>query len=337
MRGSIQQSGPSSWRIQIELTRVGDKRKRRVVRIQGTRKDAQRELTRLLSAADAGTLPDPTRQTIAEYLRAWLDGALGRAPKTLERYRELADRQIIPHLGDLKLQQLKPEHIERWHSALTHAGLSARTVGHAHRLLSLVLKRAVENGTLARNAAAIRRPPAAQAIEIEIFTPEQITAVLELAAGPRAAPYSLPRASNRLAPRRASRPAMERCGSRRRRASRRALPRGNESRPPAQGAQDETRPAQHRLAAGGDHHAPSSQDPANGNPARARAGGRAVDRVLHYRRQASQAERHQPQLAADVQGEETAASVIPRPAAHSRLDADPRRRRHTHDQPAPRA
>ena len=64
MRGSIQQSGPSSWRIQIELTRVGDKRKRRVVRIQGTRKDAQRELTRLLSAADAGTLPDPTRQTI---------------------------------------------------------------------------------------------------------------------------------------------------------------------------------------------------------------------------------------------------------------------------------
>ena len=110
MRGSIQQSGPSSWRIQIELDRIGGKRQRRFVTIKGTRKDAQRELTRLLSAADDGTLPDPTRQTVAEYLRAWLDSALGMSPKTLERYRELTERQIIPHLGELKLQQLRPEH-----------------------------------------------------------------------------------------------------------------------------------------------------------------------------------------------------------------------------------
>src|SRR5262249_44951688 len=83
------------------------------------------------------------------------------------RYRELAERQIIPHLGDLKLQALKPEHLERWHAALLQSGISARTVGHAHRVLSGCLSRAVENGTIARNVAAVRKPPAVEEREIE--------------------------------------------------------------------------------------------------------------------------------------------------------------------------
>jgi len=42
-----------------------------------------------------------------------------------------------------------------------------------------VLKRAVENGTLTRNVAAIRKPPAVEAQEIEILTPHQIATVLD--------------------------------------------------------------------------------------------------------------------------------------------------------------
>ena len=183
MRGSIQQRGPSSWRIRIDLDRIGGKRQRRFVTFRGTRKDAQKELARLLVAADAGTLPDPTKQTVGQYVGAWLDHALGLSLKTLERYRELAARQIFPHLGELKLQQLKPEHVGQWHKTLIAGGLSARTVGHAHRVLSLALKRAVENGTVTRNVAAIRRPPAAQETEIEILTPDQIAAVLEALKG----------------------------------------------------------------------------------------------------------------------------------------------------------
>jgi hypothetical protein len=76
------------------------KRISRYVTVKGKRQDAQRELTRLLGAADAGTLPEPSKATVAEHLHAWLDGNThGLAPKTLERYRELADQQIIPRLG----------------------------------------------------------------------------------------------------------------------------------------------------------------------------------------------------------------------------------------------
>ena len=180
MRGSIRKRGTSSWRLIFDVTSDTGKRKQRTVTVRGTHKDAQRELTRLLGAADSGTLPDPSKATVAEYLRQWLDGALDRSPKTLERYRELAERQVIPHLGGTLLQKLKAEHVQAWHGALLSGDkpLSARTVLHAHRLLRLVLQYAVKNGTLIRNVAAVHKPPKVEDREIEILDAKQVALVV---------------------------------------------------------------------------------------------------------------------------------------------------------------
>ena len=182
MRGNIRKRGAGSWQLKIELERVAGNRKTRFITVRGTYKDAQRELSKLLGAADAGTLPDPTNTQISSYLRNYLDNATHLSPKTLERYRELANRQIVPHLGDVKLQKLRPEHLEAWHAAAKE-WLSARTVGHAHRVLGSALDRAVKNGTLARNVAAISEPPKVEDEEIEILTADQAKAVLEALRG----------------------------------------------------------------------------------------------------------------------------------------------------------
>jgi hypothetical protein len=117
MRGNITRRG-KSWQIKFDVPPLDGKRQQRYATVKGTYKDAQKELTRLLGAADEGTLPDPSSSSIAEYLRAWLNGPLGLSPKTLERYRELSEHQIILHLGATKLQKLKPEHVQQWHGAL---------------------------------------------------------------------------------------------------------------------------------------------------------------------------------------------------------------------------
>jgi integrase len=113
MRGNITRRGKASWQLKFDVGSVHGKRQTRYATVRGTYKDAQRQLTRLLSSADQGTLPDPSHMTICEYLHAWLNSTHERSPKTLERYRELADRQIIPHLGLVKLQKLRPEHNRR--------------------------------------------------------------------------------------------------------------------------------------------------------------------------------------------------------------------------------
>jgi integrase len=178
MRGSIRRRGKASWELKFDVPSPDGKRRTRYATARGTRQDAQKELTRLLNAADTGTLPDPFAMTVSEYLHAWLNSTLTQSPKTLERYRELAERQIIPHLGGIKLQKLRPEHLERWHATLLAEGLAPLTVRHAHSVLKIMLTRAVENNTLTRNVAAIRKPPTVEASEIEILSPDQITAVL---------------------------------------------------------------------------------------------------------------------------------------------------------------
>lgn len=148
--------------------------------VHGNKRGAQAELIRRLAEVDNGTSVDPSRVTLAEYLRAWLDDAEGISPKTLERYRQLAEQQIIPHLGSTLLQRLRPAQVQDWHTELLRAGgkdghrLSARTVGHAHRVLHAALARAANGEIISRNVAALVRPPKVDAGEVQILTAPQI-------------------------------------------------------------------------------------------------------------------------------------------------------------------
>jgi integrase len=163
---------------------VTGKRRTRYVTFKGTKKAAQAELTRLLAELDAGTGVDPSRVTVAEYLHEWLGAGEGLAPKTLERYRQLADRQIIPHLGGVPLQRLRPAQIHDWHGTLLKAGgasvrpLSPRTVGHAHRVLHRALERAMRLEIISRNVAHPVPPPKVEDAEVAILTAQQINDVL---------------------------------------------------------------------------------------------------------------------------------------------------------------
>ena len=179
MRGSIRKRGASSWWIVFNVaTGEPGKRKQRTVTMKGSYRDAQKELTKLISAADAGSLPEPSRETVATYMTAWLHASTAQSPKTKERYAGLVRLQIVPHLGAIPLQKLRPSHIAAWHATLIGNGLSAQTVLHAHRVLSLALKQAVEHGTLTRNPALAARPPRVEGREIEILPQAQIATLM---------------------------------------------------------------------------------------------------------------------------------------------------------------
>jgi integrase len=186
MRGNITRRGKKSWRIKFELgANAAGKRQTRFVTVRGSRADAQRELTKLLAAADGGTLVEPSKTNLAEYLRAWLKDPDELSPKTVERYRELAEGQIIPTLGAVVLQKLRPSAIRDWHRTILRGGakdgrpLSARTVGHAHRVLHRALQRAVEAEVLARNVASAISPPRVKTEEVGILDASQVTDALQ--------------------------------------------------------------------------------------------------------------------------------------------------------------
>jgi integrase len=95
------------------------------------------------------------------------------------------------------LQKLKPAQLTDWHATLLKAGgqdgrpLATRTVAAAHRVLRLLLARAVTNELLPRNVAAVVKPPKVEDREIAILQADQIAAVLAPLAGHTLEPIAI--------------------------------------------------------------------------------------------------------------------------------------------------
>lgn len=90
------------------------------------------------------------------------------------------------------MQRLSTRDIEAWHATLLTTGrkgrngkgrdgqldgrdgLSARTVGHAHRVLSKALREAVRHDLLVKNVCTVQRAPKVIEDEMQILTPQQV-------------------------------------------------------------------------------------------------------------------------------------------------------------------
>jgi hypothetical protein len=73
MRGSIQRRGDRSWRISIEMEPDPLTGRRRLSEtVHGTKRDAEARLAQLVHEHETGISVDPSRMTVAEWLRQWL-------------------------------------------------------------------------------------------------------------------------------------------------------------------------------------------------------------------------------------------------------------------------
>jgi len=168
--GGIDSRGENRWRLRYRIDG-----KRYTKSVSGTKKKALTELRRLLQSGDDGTHIAPDKQTVAQYLTEWLSTDTNLSPRSVERYRQLAQHQIIPHLGSIVLQKLKRPQLKAWHSSLLKSGLHPQTIANAHRMLSRGLKRAVDDEILARNVATGMELPAIEHEEPEILQAEHFT------------------------------------------------------------------------------------------------------------------------------------------------------------------
>jgi len=175
-RGTIQSRSPGSYRIRYSLgdDPVTGRRRWVTATVRGSRKDAERELTRRLRTVDTGEHVDPLRMTVADWLTLWLDSTRAEvSPKTHERYAEIVRCYLVPGLGALGLQRLAPSDIQRAYNSFTRDP-SPRTRRHIHRILKSALARAVEQQALGRNPAdALKRLPKVERKPIAALTIEQ--------------------------------------------------------------------------------------------------------------------------------------------------------------------
>ena len=189
MKGHIRRRGENSFELKYEAG-IDPRTGKRITKYQsfkGSKREAQARLSELLVAVAKGSHVDPNKITVAEFVRSRIDHweASGNiTTRTAERYRQLAKNQIAPHIGAMALQKLRPLHIEEWHAILRtsgHArskgGVSPRTIGHAHRLLTHAISDAAENELVVRNVAQTKSAPRVVAHEKTIV--QDVAAFIE--------------------------------------------------------------------------------------------------------------------------------------------------------------
>jgi integrase len=182
MKGHLKERSPGHWAIILDASdQQTGKRKRRWYSFAGTKRQAQIECARLISAIQSGTQLEPNKLTVSAYLDQWLDHVRPQtSPKTFERYAGIVHANIKPAIGGVALTRLQPIQISAAYSAAL-ARLSPRTVHHCHRVLSQALKQAVRWRMLPRNPCEDVDAPKVERREMKVWDIATTATALELA------------------------------------------------------------------------------------------------------------------------------------------------------------
>ena len=178
MRGLLRRKSDDTW--QARIFRGRDEAGRQLFDYHTvhavTKREAQSALTALLHGLDTGSYAEPSRMTVGEWLTTWMNdyAAPSVAPYTLDGYRQIVNKRLVPALGSVRLNQLTPTRIQRYYTeelssgrAKGEGGLSARTVLSHHRVLRAALGRAVRVGILVVNPCDRLDAPRARHIEMK--------------------------------------------------------------------------------------------------------------------------------------------------------------------------
>src|SRR5258708_30081640 len=93
-----------------------------------TRQEVQRLLAAGLHDYTAGLPIVSDRQTVAHYLRDWIDAIWPTVDvSTWKRHREYVEFHIVPGLGFVRLRELSPQLVQRLYADRLVAGLSSST------------------------------------------------------------------------------------------------------------------------------------------------------------------------------------------------------------------
>lgn len=167
-----------TWSFAVDLPSVDGRRK--TMRRSGfsTKGAAQSALSDVLDRHGAGiTLDD--RETVAAYLRAWLHGKRHKLkPKTLHQYGEYVEKDLVPALGAIRLEQLRHQHVAAFVADLEAAGRGPAVTRRCVAVLSSALTDAVKKHRLPHNVARYAPLPPEDRAEREPWTVEQAVTFL---------------------------------------------------------------------------------------------------------------------------------------------------------------
>lgn len=181
MKGSIIKRN-NSYSIVIDVGRDAfGRRKQRWFSGFKNKDEAEKQLPRILVKLEDGELIDNNNITLGNFLDDWLKGKIKKdnlSPTTIDGYNNIIYNHVIPVIGKLKLQNIKPYNLQKYFD-LKSESLSPRTLSNHKRVLSSALLYALDMDLIEKNPLAKVKLPRQKKEETKILSADQCNLLLE--------------------------------------------------------------------------------------------------------------------------------------------------------------
>ena len=189
--GSIIKRADGRWMGQVtDRPDPMTKKAKRLTKYGKTRQEVAEWLNRTLGEIATGAIISAGALTFGIWLTRWLAtyAKMSVRQSTYDSYETTIRVHIIPELGEIKLKDLRPEHLQTLYNkkmqTLRADGkktLSPRTVGYIHGVIRQALQQAMKEQLIVRNVADVVNKPRCTRHEISPLTPEQMQDFLRTA------------------------------------------------------------------------------------------------------------------------------------------------------------
>jgi len=179
---SIREIRPNVWDVQVYGPKRADgTRSRLTKRVEGGRRAAEkieRELKTYAELQSRGGWSGKNPRLDEYAIDEWLADKTDIEAQTRKNYRGALERYIIPALGKLKVTEIEVRDVRRLKRTMTTAGLSGTTRRYAFRVLSMVMRQAVQDRLITVSPCDAVKPPKESRQEPQALTEDEVRELL---------------------------------------------------------------------------------------------------------------------------------------------------------------
>lgn len=182
MAGSMTERNPNVWQFEYSAgTDVSGKRIRFTKTFHGTKREANKALTRFIIECEDGKIARSTPTTVENLSLSYLENYSRRYKKINTQRSDSASIRnwIVPRLGKAKLSKLKKYDIQQWVNDMEDDGLSPKSIRNHFSLLRSMFEYAIDLELLEHNPCLNVRLPKKEHKEARSYSKSEVAAILE--------------------------------------------------------------------------------------------------------------------------------------------------------------
>jgi integrase len=183
-RPSIYYRNTASGHRRYEIGFLDSTGHRRWQTLEGNLKDAEAALEEIRHRRRRGERISPSRATLAEVAREWLETQVQLRPRTRDAYASSLSNHILPRLGQLRIAEITDNDIALLIAEMHAKGYKGWTIRSTLNPLSRILGNAARRGLIASNPMRRlergERPPVGRR-EMRILSRDEIESMIRAA------------------------------------------------------------------------------------------------------------------------------------------------------------